>query len=133
VALIALIMLLALPGAETALLSQPQAAAIAGSVLVLVPIGFVLGMPFPLGLRLAAQAAPGNIALMWTLSAGFSMLGSILAAVIAVQLGFDAVLLLGIGCYLASAASLYAVATRARQSMREAPSAAQAALAGSRR
>jgi SAM-dependent methyltransferase len=133
VALIALLMLLALSGVQTALLPLPQWSAIAGSVVLLVPIGFVLGIPFPLGLRLAADMAPGNIALMWALSAGFSMLGSILAALVAVQLGFDAVLLIGAGCYLAAAGSLYAVSTGVRELTPAVPGATQAAVAGSRR
>lgn len=133
VVVIGLILLLALPQAEDTLLSLPQAAAVMGSVIILVPIGFALGMPFPLGLRLAAQRAPGNIALMWALSAGFSMLGSVIAALIAVQLGFNAVLLLGIACYLAGAACMYVVARPVPQLGREARIGAQAALAGNHR
>jgi hypothetical protein len=67
---------------------------------MLLPLGLVLGMPFPIGLRLASEVLPGDIALFWSLNALFSVLGSVAAAAIAVQAGFSAVLLCGVLCYI---------------------------------
>jgi hypothetical protein len=125
-------MRLLLPSLQGALLSMPSAEALVCSVLVLLPIGFVLGMPFPLGLRLAAEIAPDSIALLWTVSAGFSMVGSVVAALVALELGFSAVLLLGVGLYGLGAAALFLVATRAVIPVHRARSPAPAALAGGR-
>lgn len=132
VGLVAVALRLILPSVQGALLAMPSAEAIAVSVLFLLPIGFVLGVPFPLGLRLAAQAAPNSIALFWTISAGYSMLGSVLAALIALELGFSAVLLLGAGFYMLGAVALYLVAARAVSPLATRASAASAALVGGR-
>jgi spermidine synthase len=132
VGVVGLGMRLILPAVQSSLLSMPSTAAIACSILLLLPIGFVLGMPFPLGLRLAAQVAPESIALFWTISAGFSMLGSVLAALVALQFGFSVVLLLGVGLYGLGAIALHLVAARAVSPLQEVRTSAPAALASGR-
>jgi predicted membrane-bound spermidine synthase len=121
-----------LPAAQGSLLSLPSSEAILCSVLLLLPIGFVLGMPFPLGLRLAAQLTPDSVALFWTISAAFSMLGSVLAAYVALRLGFSAVLLLGTALYGLGAVALQLVATRTVRPVAQVRSSAPAALVGGR-
>src|SRR5207248_3954975 len=52
------------------------------SALVLVPLGFAMGMPFPTGLRALGQSqrAEGNsIEWAWAMNAASSVLGSVLA------------------------------------------------------
>jgi hypothetical protein len=132
VGVIGVLMRLVLPGIQSALLTMPAPEAIACSVLLLVPIGFVLGMPFPLGLRLAAQSAPDSVALFWAISAAFSMLGSVLAALIALQLGFSAVLLVGCALYGLGAIALHLVAARTVSPLHQVRSPAPAALASGR-
>lgn len=112
---------------QSTLLTLPFPGAIAGSVLTLAPIGFVLGMPFPLGLSVAARIAPDSIPLLWTVSAGFSMLGSVLAALIAIEWGFSAVLLGAAALYTVGAAAMYLASGRVSrpvQSTRKAASVA---------
>ncbi|MCU1269676.1 MAG: hypothetical protein JWN74_970 [Acidobacteriaceae bacterium] len=75
------------------------------STLVLVPLGFVMGMPFPAGLSaLAAHRGPsGNsdsIEWAWAMNAASSVLGSVLAMVIAIQFGLNATLICGALAYL---------------------------------
>jgi hypothetical protein len=111
---------------------MPALEAVTGSVLLLLPVGFLLGVPFPLGLRLGARVAPDSIALFWTISAGFSMLGSVLAALVALELGFSAVLLLGAVLYGLGAVALFPVASRAISPVQEAAGSAPAALARGR-
>jgi spermidine synthase len=132
VGLVAVLMRVILPGLQASLLTMPSAGALAGSILLLLPVGFVLGMPFPLGLRLAAQVAPDSIALFWAISAGFSMLGSVLAALVALQLGFSAVLLVGAGLYGLGAIALYPVAARAVTALPDVRNPSPAALASGR-
>lgn len=88
---------------QPSLLSLGSGAAILASIALLLPLGVVLGMPFPIGLRIAAEALPGDVALFWSLNALFSVLGSVGAAAIAVQAGFSTVLLCGVLCYLGAA------------------------------
>ncbi len=95
-----------------ALLGLGQGGTIATSVLLLIPLGLALGLPFPLGLRLAARVLPGDVALFWSINALCSVLGSVLAAVIAVQIGFGAVLGAGALCYLLAAAVLRFMVTK---------------------
>ena len=105
-ALLVLAGVAAFPPIGSGLLTLGQGGAIGASVLLLIPLGLALGLPFPLGLRLAAQVLPGDVALFWSINALCSVLGSVLAAVLAVQVGFGAVLGAGALCYFISAAVL---------------------------
>jgi len=67
---------------------------------VLAPLGFVLGLPFPLGVRLLkARNLEGHIAWAWGLNSLGSVLGSALAIALAIDWGFSQALLVGAGCY----------------------------------
>ena len=70
-------------------------------ILILCPLGFAMGVFFPIGLRLLGggsftQAIPWA----WALNCGFSVLGSMLAITLAQFIGFNKILLLGLGIYL---------------------------------
>ncbi len=67
----------------------------------LLPIGFLLGIFFPLALRRASQAGSdgGIVAWGWGINCAFSVLGGILAIIIAQFQGFNAVLLLACVAY----------------------------------
>ena len=106
--------LAALPAAQSLLLAQGASSATIGAGLLLLPLGLALGMPFPLTLRLAAAVLPGDIALFWSVNALFSVVGSVLAAAVAVQVGFGAVLLIGALCYglVATTLAFYVAAGR---------------------
>ena len=77
------------------------------SALLLVPLGFVMGMPFPTGLR-ALTANPstphdGNdsaVEWAWAMNAAASVLGSVLAMVIAIEFGLTVTLACGAAAYL---------------------------------
>jgi len=67
------------------------------SAALLVPLGFAMGMPFPTGLR----ALSGNaVEWAWAMNAGSSVLGSVLAMVIAIQFGLNTTLACGAAAYL---------------------------------
>jgi hypothetical protein len=85
------------------------------SGVLLIPLGFVMGMPFPTGLRaLAAMPAPefpasadnfsasqnNAIEWAWAMNAAASVLGSVLAMVIAIQFGLTITLACGAVAYL---------------------------------
>ncbi len=81
------------------------------SGVILIPLGFVMGMPFPTGLRaLAAMAVPdfpagqgasdNAVEWAWAMNAAASVLGSVLAMVIAIQFGLTVTLACGAGAYL---------------------------------
>jgi spermidine synthase len=75
------------------------------SAILLVPLGFAMGMPFPAGLRTLAavthEGAGGNsIEWAWAMNAASSVLGSVLAIVIAIQFGLNVTLTCGAAAYL---------------------------------
>jgi spermidine synthase len=101
-----------LPELLNALVGLPFAAKLLVSAGLLAPLGFAMGMPFPTGLR--ALAIPPGRALTasrnevnenavewaWAMNAGASVLGSVLAMVIAIEFGLNATLACGAAAYL---------------------------------
>ncbi len=86
-----------------ALLPAALSARMTGAILLLLPLGLLLGVPFPAGLRLARRSDPAGVPLLWGLNAVASVLGSTLAIVIAMQAGFSHTLALGAVVYFAVA------------------------------
>lgn len=70
------------------------------AALTLLPFGFPLGIPFGSGLRLAGRGAPSLVASLWGWNAVTSVLGSVLASLLAILTGFHWVMVAGAGCYL---------------------------------
>jgi hypothetical protein len=66
------------------------------SAVVLVPLGFVMGMPFPTGLRSLGEK---SIEWAWAMNAASSVLGSVLAIVLAIQFGLNFTLICGAAVY----------------------------------
>lgn len=92
------------------------AARMAISLLLIAPLGFVLGMPFPLGLRLVMQRSSALGSWAWGVNGFFTVIGTVLAAMLGMMIGFLMVLLLAGICYLAALgamASLHATPMRA--------------------
>jgi len=102
-----------LPGLLNLLVGLPFVAKLLVSAVLLVPLGFAMGMPFPTGLRVLASApAPEFPALQkneadenavewaWAMNAASSVLGSVLAMVIAIQFGLNVTLACGAVAYL---------------------------------
>lgn len=82
-------------------LPLPLGARTALTVVLLLPLGFVMGIAFPSGLRLAGVTDPAGIPAHWGANAVASTLGSTLATVLAMSYGFTTALLLGAALYLA--------------------------------
>ena len=84
------------------------------SALLLIPLGFLMGMPFPTGLRALAagplvevpgldappQSEGNAVEWAWAMNAGASVLGSVLAMVVAIQFGLTVTLACGLAAYL---------------------------------
>lgn len=66
------------------------------------PVGFLMGMPFPLALRLLDRVGPQWAALIpwvWGINGATSVLGSILAITLAINFGFRITLMFGLLVY----------------------------------
>jgi spermine/spermidine synthase len=81
------------------------AAAALLTVATLAPLGFLMGMPFPLGLRLLDRMGPQWAQLVpwvWGINGATSVLGSVLAISIAINFGFRMTMLAGLCIYAAA-------------------------------
>jgi len=101
--------ILALPRVLGTLVGLPLPAKLLVSSLLLAPLGFAMGMPFPTGLRQIAGAERGRTAQAgstiewaWAMNAASSVLGSVLAMVVAIQCGLSAALAGGAVAYVAA-------------------------------
>jgi hypothetical protein len=104
---------LALPVIIPSLLRFPSAARTIGAVLIVMPAGFLMGIPFPLGISLLARFAPGLISWAWAVNGCCSVLAPVLAVMIALTAGFDAVIRTGSFLYLLGSFALSWIARRA--------------------
>jgi hypothetical protein len=92
--------IIAVPRVLGTLVGLPFPAKLLISGLLLAPLGFAMGMPFPTGLR---QIADGStIEWAWAMNAASSVLGSVLAMVVAIQFGLNAALAGGAAAYVAA-------------------------------
>jgi len=89
-----------LPRVLDAMIGLPFAVKLLMSGLLLVPLGFAMGMPFPSGLRALSDSKHGAVEWAWAMNAGSSVLGSVLAIVIAIQFGLNATLACGAVAYI---------------------------------
>ena len=69
------------------------------SVILLSLMGIFMGMPFPIGIRLVGHKSKGLIPFCWFLNGIFSVLGSILAVILAMNIGFTKTILFAAGLY----------------------------------
>jgi len=103
IVLLALAYLAALPPLFRALMALPDLAKIALSVALIAPLAFAMGMPFPLGLTSVAAQAETLLPWAWGINGFASVVAAILATVLAIHLGFNAVVLLALLLYGAAA------------------------------
>ncbi len=94
-----------LPRMLTALVGLPMLAKLLLSAAVLLPLGFVMGMPFPTGLRALAGSGESTIEWAFAMNAAASVLGSVLAVTVAIHYGLGATLATGAAAYLVAAVS----------------------------
>ena len=71
-------------------------------ILMLAPIGILLGMPFPIGLLIVGEEAPAFVPWAWGVNGFFTVLGSIGASILGMAFGFTLVLAFSGACYLSA-------------------------------
>ncbi len=103
VAVVSALYALALPHLVPALLPLPLAARIAIAIALVAPLGFLMGMPFPKGLRASGQGPFPAPPLYWGVNGLFSVLGSLATMVTAVIVGFTWAMLGGAAFYALAA------------------------------
>ena len=73
---------------------------------MLVPLGVLLGMPLPGGMRLLSAGRPEIVPWGWGMNGAFSVIGATLAVFIAMNWGFSVTLIGAALVYLGAAATL---------------------------
>jgi hypothetical protein len=71
--------------------------------LLLAPLAFFMGMPFPLGLQRVSDRRSAWVAWCWGVNGFLSVVGAAAAPLVALELGFRGVLILAVGLYLLAA------------------------------
>ena len=90
---------LVLPGVFTTTLGWPLALRMVTSLVLLVPVAFLMGFAFPLGMADFGEDAKGWY---WALNGVSGVLAGVLSLALAIQIGFEGVLWLGTAGYLAA-------------------------------
>jgi len=93
------------------LVGLPFTAKVVLSAILLAPLGFLMGMPFPAGLREIAgqdgafikETENTTVEWAWAMNAASGVLGSVLAILLALNFGLNATLGCAAGAYLAAA------------------------------
>lgn len=104
---VALIYLVLLPETFHRLISLSDPVKIPLSLLLIAPLAFCMGMPFPIGLGKVAASAPDFIPWAWGINGFASVLSAALATLLAIEFGFTAVVLLALALYVAAAAIIH--------------------------
>ncbi|CAN7315550.1 SAM-dependent methyltransferase [Variovorax sp. LjRoot290] len=105
IALAAVLCLLLLPLLFRHAMGWPEAARILLSVALIAPLAFFMGMPFPLGLARVEAADVRLVPWAWGINGCASVTGAVLATLLAIHLGFTAVVLAALLLYGLAAAA----------------------------
>jgi spermidine synthase len=114
VAVLVAVLAFAAPALTAGAVSWPLPAKMLITALAIAPAAFLMGMPFPSGLRRLEERHSPSVRWAWSLNAAASVLGSGGAIVLAIYTGLQATLLFGGALYLI--ALLVILATRVQRS-----------------
>jgi len=108
----------AVPAVVEATLGASMTVRVLLTVLLLAPLGLLMGMPFPNGIRLLGESAPHLVPWAWGVNGALSVTASVGAILLAMSTGFNVVLGVGLCCYLLA---LLCLRSFTRQSSHEQP------------
>jgi hypothetical protein len=86
----------------SAVLDMSFAARVIVSLVVIAPLGLLLGMAMPIGLKRLSGMYPAAVPWGWAINGFTSVVASVLAIAVAIQFGFAITTLVGAFCYLAA-------------------------------
>jgi hypothetical protein len=106
--LVVLVILHSIAGAWLlhATIGQSLPARLAITVILLAPLGFMMGMPFPLGMHWAGGHRPGVIPWLWGINGVMSVMGSAMSIALAIHIGLSTTLLIAAVLYGLAGAAL---------------------------
>ena len=101
---------LALTPITSGTLNAPLLLRVLIAFVLLAPLGLILGMFMPLGLRTVGVLSSHQdeyVAWGWAINGVFSVIGSVLTTILSMSFGFRTVQLIAVGAYLVAAAALW--------------------------
>jgi MFS family permease len=93
------IYLIGLPVLLPTLVSLPAPLKTAITLVMIAPLGFAMGVPFPLGLERVSAEAPDLVPWAWGINGCASVVGAVLASILAMHIGFTLVVCIALGLY----------------------------------
>ncbi len=90
-------------------------ARIALSLIFLVPLGFLMGLPFPFGMSLASKSFKEHTPWFWAANGATSVVSSVLSVCISITWGFTATMAAGLAFYAVAAIALLLFLSVSRQ------------------
>ena len=96
IAALALFYVLFLPSIVYSSITEPFYVKAVVAAVILAPIGFLMGMPFPTGIRLLKAQRSEYIPWMWAINGAFSVLGAVLAIALGRIYGLSYAMILGV-------------------------------------
>ncbi len=103
IAALAILYVMLLPYIFQQFMGHPDAVKILISNALIAPLAFVMGMPFPLGLKRIADRMPVFIPWAWGINGFASVVSSVLATLLAIELGFTLVIAAAVLLYAGAA------------------------------
>jgi hypothetical protein len=97
------------PSLFAAFLGRPFPIRALVALAVIFPMGFLMGMPFPVGIRQASRSNPRIIPWAWAVNGFASVASSSLCVLLAMELGFSSAAFLAGVCYLMCAGLNFAL------------------------
>ncbi|NND00740.1 MAG: hypothetical protein HKN85_11220 [Gammaproteobacteria bacterium] len=81
------------------LLEQRTLVRMAASVIIIFPLAFFLGMPFPMGIIAIQHRPQGTVAWAWALNGLFTVIGGVFCAIFSVYFGFFVTMTVALAAY----------------------------------
>jgi spermidine synthase len=100
------IYLMVLPVLLPSLVSLPAPIKTIIALVLIAPLGFAMGLPFPLGLERVSAEAPDLVPWAWGINGCASVVGAVLASILAMHIGFTLVVCIALGLYALAGAIL---------------------------
>jgi hypothetical protein len=108
---IGLVLIVSYPPLAKMALALPLGGRAAAAALMIFPLGFFLGMPFPLGILAIENQPRGAIAWAWGMNGLFTVIGGLASVILSLEFGFNLTIV--------SALVLYACALAVYKKMRD--------------
>lgn len=100
IGLITVFYIVVLPLISSLIMALPEIMRIISAFVLAAPLAFVMGMPFPLGMARLQKTRPDLMPWAWGINGCASVLSAILAVLLAIEIGFNGVMLSAVVLYI---------------------------------